>query len=623
MGFSKIYDWVHRRLKHDHAPRTGAAQYPKQPHRRTISLRKGKRVFKNAFSRKCGHDQFRTIAPQPIVIQIHRERRFDTSYQDYPLFRSIDAVINDQLQENEIQTSPPDLDNDQNDDPNLRSILQDQSDTAAPGQDESWNTGLLLRPVHPPVSNHFPAYDSQNSPPDLNDNLNDFDLQQDQHKFLTTNLSSQQGYPPINNFPQANQDQTSLFGLEDNQSNDLDLQITTMSTAQQDKYFSRQRQGDENDIDLQYNAQYQSNVDDPDQDDLFTTNLLLHPPIHLQGDEMTTDMPYDDDDINNDLAPTPSSVDSISRQINFAHIKALALIFDCVTDAMVTLYELFNGLRAEQSIGFLSITCRNCEPSSTRRRIGDDVNVKLPLPFHPVTSLELINVPFDEGSQLLNRWNPRVRLESLVWNNDCMSSHSKSLPESDCQPPLPVLQDLRIFSLVFTPTPDADEQPFCEYTSDLLSQIQATFYGPPVPRPEPSTTPRTLSLALSHLPKDIASLLKLPLRQLKISKAISTDVCLMILSRCPKLEIMDVIVDQNGMRYGEIVNCHSLQLFRVTCQCHGLFDSLFSLIASCSTFHQRTVCLEIEWASNVSQEEQTHVERQCAGRFKMSRNSMH
>ncbi|PPR02384.1 hypothetical protein CVT24_011726 [Panaeolus cyanescens] len=603
--------WLPREMVYPTALCTlSATQYPKQPHRRTILLRKGKRVFRSVFPGKCGHEQFRTVAPQPLVIQIHRERRFDTSPQDSPLFRSIDAVINDHPRENEIQTSPPDLGNDQNDDPNLRSLLQDQSDTAAPGQDESWNTGLLLRPVHPPVGDHFPAYDGQNSPSGLDDNLNDFDLQQDQHEFLMTNLSSQQEYPAINQFPRVNQDQPSLSGLEDDQSDDLDLQVTTMPTAQQDKYSSRQRQGDGNNaIDLQYNAQYQSNVDDPDQDDIINTSYLLHPQIHLQGDEMTTEVPYDDDDINNDLAPTPSSADSISRQINFAHIKSLALTVDCVTDAMVTLYELFNGLREEQSIGFLSITCKNCEPSSARRRIGDDVNVELSLPFHPVTSLELINVPFDEGSQLLNRWNPRVRLESLVWNNDCTSSHSKSLPESDARPPLPVLQDLRILSLVFTPTPDADEQPFCEYTSDLLSQIQATFYGPPVPRPEPDTTSRSLSLVVSHPPKDIASLSKLPLGRLTIGRAISTTDCLTILSGCADLKDLEITIDRNEAWYGDNVRIVTLRSFRITSLCYGLSESLFAhLQVERRDTLDKAVRMHINWGIDVNHEDRFDVE---------------
>ncbi|PPR02919.1 hypothetical protein CVT24_012212 [Panaeolus cyanescens] len=252
-------------------------------------------------------------------------------------------------------------------------------------------------------------------------------------------------------------------------------------------------------------------------------------------------------------------------------LTSLTLTFDTILDAQIALHELFaqrERLRW-QSLDSLTIICNNSTYATAfqaSRENAGAISSNLALQsvdgMRQLTSLELVNVPFKDGVQLLRRWNS-TKLRNLAWRNRVTEFHraTPSQLDIDGNDPdwslsLPVVQDLQSLSLSF-PLCDVDGH---SYTSAFLSHIRPL--DEELDNNSDSAPDDTLSLEISHIPKALSCLSVLPLVALTIIRPISTADCLNILSSCAKLQHLAVSVSHIEAWSGDLdhgVDCVSLQ----------------------------------------------------------------
>ncbi|PPQ88076.1 hypothetical protein CVT24_002439, partial [Panaeolus cyanescens] len=220
------------------------------------------------------------------------------------------------------------------------------------------------------------------------------------------------------------------------------------------------------------------------------------------------------------INPSPGSPSPPPREC--PTLTSLTLTFDTILDAQFALHDLFadHGRLRGQPLDSLTIICNNgtyATAFQTGRETKRAVTSNLALQFgngrRQLTSLELVNVPFKDGVQLLRRWKS-TKLRNLTWKNRVADFHWATPSQlgidgndPDWLVPLPVVQDLKSLSLSFPP--HIDQRPFHSHTSALLSHIRMMSGEP---RNVPEHIPDdTLSLELSHLPNELSSLSALPL----------------------------------------------------------------------------------------------------------------
>ncbi|PPQ80953.1 hypothetical protein CVT24_013146 [Panaeolus cyanescens] len=255
-------------------------------------------------------------------------------------------------------------------------------------------------------------------------------------------------------------------------------------------------------------------------------------------------------------------------------LQSLTLTFLTMFDAHVALHGLFgaNGCLRQQPVDSLTIICQNHNFSTAsdisdihgqERIINSDLSFELP---RQLNSLELVDVPFKDGVDLLQRWR-YTTVRDLKWRNNNLDVPQQSMlmgisEVDDENPFLPILRDLQMLSLSFLHVDkELDGQRSWKRTSALLSQIR----NPAQTAPLPLNIPADLSLVLSHRPKSFRSLFRLPLAALKISEPISTADCLTILSGCPQLQHLAVVIDRSKhWREARTVDCAALQSLHLT-----------------------------------------------------------
>ncbi|PPR03497.1 hypothetical protein CVT24_012673 [Panaeolus cyanescens] len=295
-------------------------------------------------------------------------------------------------------------------------------------------------------------------------------------------------------------------------------------------------------------------------------------------------------------------------------LQSLTLTFLTMFDVQVALHGLFGatGCLLKQPLESLTIICQN-RRFSTASGISNThdqnsiTNSELSFHLHhQLNSLELVDVSFKDGIELLQRWKPAT-LSGLIWNNITQDVPQQSMlmgisDVADVDPVLPVFWDIEALSISFPPMDEIkDEERSWIRTSALLSQIRPS-------QPATSVTPAGVSLVLSHHPKSFHCLFRLPLVALTITSRISTADCLNILSGCAGLRYLDVAINRSGvLNKQKRVDIGTLRKLRLAVHGPGLATSLFSHIKT-QKFQQQILCVEMSWHSSIGHPERSNIE---------------